>query len=147
MLPFSAHTATGGKAPVLGVGMVTLWVPVHRFHFDSDLVCGEVDMAIRPQLPVQGVDVILGNDLAGSKIWKEGPPLVYVGSVLQVPEEPEGCAKESPTVFPSCAVTQARTKALSEQSELSGQGQSSQAGLSEGQESCKFFFHSFVCIF
>ena len=42
VLPFSAHTATGGKAPVLGVGMVTLWVPVHRVHLDSDLVCGEV---------------------------------------------------------------------------------------------------------
>lgn len=50
MLPFSAHTATAGKAPVLGVGMVTLWVPVHHFHLDSDLVCGEVDTAIHPEL-------------------------------------------------------------------------------------------------
>lgn len=48
MLPFSAYTANSGKAPVLGVGMVTLWVPVHRYHLDSDLVCGEVDIAIRP---------------------------------------------------------------------------------------------------
>lgn len=31
VLPFSAHTATGGKAPVLGVLMVTLWVLVHQF--------------------------------------------------------------------------------------------------------------------
>ncbi|KAK0135738.1 hypothetical protein N1851_028415 [Merluccius polli] len=147
VLPFSAHTATGGKAPVLGVGMVTLWVPVHRVHLDSDLVCGEVDIAIRPELPIQGVDVILGNDLAGSKIWEKGPPLVYVGSVLQVPKEPEGCAKESPEVFSSCAVTRAKSKVLSEQSELSEQGQSFQAGVSEGQGLCKFFFHSFACVF
>lgn len=70
--------------------MVPLSVPVHRFHLDSDLLCGEVDMAICPQLPVPGVDVILGNDLAESKIWKEGPPVVYVGSVMQCPGEPEG---------------------------------------------------------
>lgn len=56
---------------------------------------------------------MLGNDLAGSKIWKQGPPLVYVGSALELPKEPEGCANESPKVFSTCAVTRARSKALS----------------------------------
>lgn len=85
-------------------------------------------------MQIQGVDVILGNGLARSRIWKEDPPLVYVGSVLQVPKEPEGCAKESPKVSSPCAVTRTRSKALSVQSELSEQGQSSQAGVSEGKE-------------
>lgn len=112
ILPFSTRKATGEKAPVLCVGMVTLWVPMHRFQLDSELVCGEVDMAVRSQLPVQGVDVILDNDLAGSRIWKDGPPLVYVGSVLQMLKKSDGCAKEHPKVFSS--VTHARSKALSE---------------------------------
>ena len=43
-----------------------------------------------------------------------------------MPKEPEGCAKESPEVTSPCAVT--RSKALSVQSELPEQGQSSRAG-------------------
>ena len=65
ILPFSTTTATGSKAPVVGVGLIPLLVPVHKFNLFSDLVCGEVDMGVRPKLPIQGIDIILGNDLAG----------------------------------------------------------------------------------
>lgn len=100
-------------------------------------------MAVRSQLPVQGVDVILDNDLAGSRIWKDGPPLVHVGSVLQMLKKSDGCAKEHPKVCSS--VTRAGSKALSEQSEICEQGQLSQAEeLSEGQLSN--FFFPFLCL-
>ena len=32
-------------------------------------------MRVRPQLPIQGIDIILGNNLAGVRVWKDGPPL------------------------------------------------------------------------
>lgn len=51
---------------------------------------------------------MLRNDLAGSRVWKDGPPLFYVGSPLQESEEPDECAKQHPVVFPSCAVRRAR---------------------------------------
>lgn len=71
MLPFLTDTTTGGKSPVLGIWLVPLWVPLHHFQLFHDLLCGEVEMGVCPQLPVQGVDIILGNDLAGARVWKD----------------------------------------------------------------------------
>lgn len=71
MLPFLTVTTTGGKSPVLGIWLVPLWVPLHHFQLFHDLLCGEVEMGVCPQLPVQGVDIILGNDLAGARVWKD----------------------------------------------------------------------------
>lgn len=113
MLPFLTDTTTGGKSPVLGIWLVPLWVPLHHFQLFHDLLCGEVEMGVCPQLPVQGVDIILGNDLAGARVWKDGPPLLCVGSPLQESEEPDESAKKHPEVVSSCAVTWARSKAES----------------------------------
>ena len=44
--------------------MTILTVPLHKMQLVSELVKGEVTIAVRPQLPMDGVDVILGNDLA-----------------------------------------------------------------------------------
>lgn len=35
------------------------------------LMSGEVEVAVRPELPVAGVDMILGNDLAGGRGWPD----------------------------------------------------------------------------
>ena len=40
-------------------------VPLHGVYLKCDLVTGPVIVGIRPSLPVQGVSLILGNDLAG----------------------------------------------------------------------------------
>lgn len=66
------------------------------------------------------VDIILRNDWAGARWWKDVPPLLYVGSPLQESEEPDECVKRHPKVFSSCAVTGALSKAESEQYEVSG---------------------------
>ena len=40
-------------------------------------------MGVRPALPVEGVDIILGNDLAGSRVWaKYSPPQAVSRSPL-----------------------------------------------------------------
>lgn len=56
-------------------------------------------MGVRPQLPIQGIDIILGNDLAGARVWKDSPPLLCVGSPLQDSGEPDECAKQYPVVL------------------------------------------------
>lgn len=42
-----------------------------------------VVVGLRPKLPVKGVDIILGNDLAGDRVWAEAPP---PSVVTHVPE-------------------------------------------------------------
>ncbi|KAL2076463.1 hypothetical protein ACEWY4_027927 [Coilia grayii] len=72
------------------------------------LIIGEVVMAVRPQLPVEGVDVILGNNLAGGRVWANLSPPPVVNTVpLQVVSE---CAEQYPDVFCACAVTRAMTR-------------------------------------
>ena len=42
--------------------------PLHFVHLTSCFVSGEFKIAVRPQLPIAGVDLILGNDLDGGKV-------------------------------------------------------------------------------
>jgi hypothetical protein len=43
-------------------------VPLHRIFLKSDLITGPVIVGVRPTLPVQGVSLLLGNNLAGGKV-------------------------------------------------------------------------------
>ncbi len=63
---------------------------------------------MQSQLPVEGVDLILGNDLAGGKVFLQ-PIFVDTHEVLKelaVRTEP------SPSAFPVCVVTRAQTRNL-----------------------------------
>ena len=42
---------------------------LHRVFLKSDLVSGPVTVRIWPTLPVEGVSLLLGNDLAGERLW------------------------------------------------------------------------------
>ena len=42
-------------------------VPLHSIHLKFDLVTDPVTVGVRLSLPVQGVSIILANDLAASK--------------------------------------------------------------------------------
>ena len=87
--------------------MSVLPVPVHKMSLMCDLVQGDVTIGVRPVLPVHGVDIILGNDLAGSRVWASvaPPPLVTLS--------PAGSSQpdESAVRFPACAVTRAMSRA------------------------------------
>ena len=76
VLPFSSKTHTGETILMQGMGMAVCPVPVHEMSLVSDLVSGEVQMGVRPELPVEGVDVILGNDLCGERVWADQKPNV-----------------------------------------------------------------------
>ena len=48
-------------------------VPLHEVYLNSDLVKGKVTVGVMPDLPVKGVSLILGNDLAGSMVLTPEP--------------------------------------------------------------------------
>ncbi|XP_061597750.1 alpha-taxilin-like [Cololabis saira] len=91
-----------------GMGMQLIPVPLHRMSIVCGLVSGEVVVGVRPELPVEGVDVILGNDLAGDKVWAEAiaPNVVTQVPVSSYPSKQEGKTE----VLPACAVTHAKKK-------------------------------------
>lgn len=97
------------KAAVLveGVGGEYGAVPLHRVFLKSPLVTGVVTIGIMTSLPIKGVTLLLGNDLAGSQV--RVAPVVCVSPCVS--PETEALEREFPSVFPACVVTRARAKA------------------------------------
>ncbi len=103
-LPFSRETYCGSDVLVQGIEMGVVKVPLHTLHIRSDLITGFVKVAVRTQLPVKGVIMIVGNDLAGGKVLP----------IPEVIENPLGAISASSkedvedlTVFPACVITRA----------------------------------------
>lgn len=79
-------------------------MPLHNV-LKSDLVTGLTRIGVRPQLLVEGVSIILGNDLAEGKVF----PCPFVVAKPEVTGQPD-IAAHFPAVFPTCAVTQAQSR-------------------------------------
>jgi hypothetical protein len=108
-LPFSKVSATGEDVLIQGIGMDIISVPLHKIKLKSDLVSGTVVVGVRPELPVKGVTMLLGNDLAGGKVLPD--PIVSHKPCTAVDKE------EEKDIFPACAVTRSMSrKALLEDS-------------------------------
>eukprot|EP00064_Thunnus_orientalis_P021846 superscaffoldBa00006904_g22014 len=107
VLPFSSVTDTGKCVLFRGMGMQLLSAPLHQLVLFSDLVQGVVAMGVWPSLPVPGVAVILGNDLAGAKVWPDVPPLPVVSS-KQLVKNLADLEQNLTEVFPACSVTRAQ---------------------------------------
>ena len=74
-LPFSDVYFTGTNVLIKGVDSTEFTsIPLHNAYLSSDLVSGHVVVGILPWLPFDGVHLLLGIDLAGSKV--EVNPLV-----------------------------------------------------------------------
>ncbi|VDI57685.1 Hypothetical predicted protein [Mytilus galloprovincialis] len=78
-------------------------VPLHRIYLKSDLITGPVIVGVRPNLPVEGVTLLLGNDLARNKVVAE--PIVTSEPVVDV-KSPEDDAE----LYPACVVTRAMAR-------------------------------------
>ena len=109
VLPLSASTDTRTHVLIKGFEMTPLQVPLHRVCLSSELVHGDVVVGVCPSLPIQGISFVLGNDLAGSKVWSNAntvsPPVV--ASLPELPPKPDKWSMRHPDVFPACAVTRA----------------------------------------
>ena len=113
VLPFSQDSDSGDVILVRGMGLKVLSVPVHKFMLDCGLFQGEVSMGVRPALPIEGVHIIVGNGLAGSRVWADVPsPIVTASPVV---DSSDSILLAIPNVFTACAVTRSRARKQDEQ--------------------------------
>lgn len=108
VLPFSSSSHIDRNVLIRGITLQTLSVPLHKFILQSQLVDGEVTMGVRPSLPVEGVDIILGNNLAGESVWPVlSPSPIVTPKSLSAQECREG-------ENASCVVTRSKKRELNE---------------------------------
>ena len=90
VLPFSSQSDTALTVLLQGAELGTFHVPLHKVSLKCGLVTGAVVVGVRPSLPVQGVSLILGNDLAGGQV-------ACVSNVPQDSVSPTVAAEQAPT--------------------------------------------------
>ena len=71
MAHISSQSATGVTVLLQGVELDAFHVPLHKICLRSPLVDDPVVVRVRHSLPVQGVNLILCNDLAGGKVMAD----------------------------------------------------------------------------
>ena len=67
-LPLTENSFIGLNVLISGVEMGVLEVPLHEVNIKSNLINGNIVIGMRPSLPVEGISLILRNDLAGEKV-------------------------------------------------------------------------------
>ena len=95
-------TEMGDFILVQGIEGRIVTVPLHSVFLKSDLVTGQVKVGLMSSLPIKGISLLLGNDLAGGKV------------VLSKPST-EDESNLDIEIFPSCAVTRAMVKKAKEE--------------------------------
>ena len=114
VLPFDSSSATGEEVIASGIENGIVHIPLHKISLCSDIVSGPVVVGVREVLPIKGVSLLLGNDLAGEQVL----PLPKVVSEPVTLSENDLCSEEIPGVFPSCAVTRALAKKMAEKQNI-----------------------------
>lgn len=104
VLPWSDSSACGYNVLLQGIEIGYVPVPLHYMYLQSELVSGRFKVAVQPSLPVKGITLVMGNDIAGG----------LVSPVLEVLDAPEKLAQlnsvELSSVYPACAVTRAQSR-------------------------------------
>ena len=114
VLPLTENSFTGANVLISGVEMGVLEVPLHEVNIKSSLINGNIVIGTRPSLPVEGISLILGNDLAGERVMVDP-------RVVEKPrddEKTEKLAEKFPGIFPASVVTRsmkAKKEAIKEQ--------------------------------
>ncbi|XP_071954190.1 uncharacterized protein [Antedon mediterranea] len=112
-LSFGKSSSTSMTALIRGVGMNVINVPLHKVIIDSELVKGEAIIGVVPELPVKGIDMLLGNDLAGGRVL---PELMINDNLTRTLQESnvlcETGTPDNDWEYPACAVTRAMTQKI-----------------------------------
>ena len=114
VLPLTENSFTGANVLISGVEIGVLEVPLHEVNIKSSLINGNIAIGMRPSLPVEGISLILGNDLAGEKVMVDP-------RVVEKPrddEKMERLAEKFPGIFPASVVTRSmkvKKEAIKEQ--------------------------------
>ena len=97
-IPLSEKSHSGKSVLIQGVECGLVTVPLHQVNLKSDLVSGPVTVGARPSLPIEGMHLILGNDLAGDKVLVN-PVMTEKPEVTTTIDPIED---EIPDLYPSC---------------------------------------------
>ena len=100
---FSEESSSGESVLIQGVECGFVKVLLHHVNLTSDLLSGPVTVGVRSVLPVYGVHLVLGNDLAGDKVVVN--PIVTDKPVLEEVYDP--IIEDVLDLYPACAVTRA----------------------------------------
>ena len=102
VLPFSEESYSGTSVLVSGVGGIQS-IPLHKVVLESKLVpAGVYLVGVCDTLPVNGVSLLLGNDLAGSRVVSN--PCMSDVPVISKDES------DLQDIFPECVVTRATAR-------------------------------------
>ena len=112
-LPFNRQSDTGMTVLLQGVELETFCVPLHKVYLKCNLVNGQAVVGVRPSLPIQGVSLILGNDLAGGRVVAN-PYVSNVPHQDAAVEHVDGVLG----LFPAFAVTRAMAKRAANQKDV-----------------------------
>ena len=127
VLPLDSGMSTGEEVIAQGIEGGFVNVPLHRIYLKSNLISGPVVVGTRPTLPIKGVALLLGNNLAGGRVIAN-PKVTSKPVTLENVEKLE---EDSPGVFPSCAVTRAMAKKAAEEPNANKQSEDILVDLSE----------------
>lgn len=83
---------------------------MHNVILHSDLFEGQVTVAVRPALPIEGITLILGKGVTGGHVWAGVPPPPAVSLVPLVRKQPDENEMNFPEIFSTCAVTRSRAR-------------------------------------
>ncbi|XP_068205624.1 uncharacterized protein [Palaemon carinicauda] len=101
-VPGLEKTFTSDRLVVRSLGgLVT--VPLCRLYLHCGLLARYVTVGVVDELPIRGVDFLMGNDLAGGKVV---PSPIVVDTPLEV------SPVEDPVLYPSCVVQRSRSLAV-----------------------------------
>ena len=103
VLPLSDKTATGKSVLLRVVHLGTFKVPLHEVILKSKFITGPVTVGISPTLPVEGVSLLLGNDLASGKDILS--PIVSDTNEICTSSD-----DKNEHLYPACVVTRAMAK-------------------------------------
>ncbi|KAK0134480.1 Retrovirus-related Pol polyprotein from transposon 412 [Merluccius polli] len=110
-LPFSSVSDTGSVVLIRGIGLQSFPVPLHRIQLFSGFVDGDITIAVRPSLPMEGIDMIIGNNIGRDCVFPEQKsPLPVVMKEVTSSVQTDGCLRDFPEVFTACAVTRAMAR-------------------------------------
>uniref|UniRef100_A0A8C6KSI9 Gypsy retrotransposon integrase-like protein 1 n=1 Tax=Nothobranchius furzeri TaxID=105023 RepID=A0A8C6KSI9_NOTFU len=113
VMTFNESSATGVSVLLTGINGEPISQPLHRIFLSCDLARGYFDVAVCPTLPIAGVTLLLGNDVAGGNVV---PPF----QVLNDPcSDTISCVKEQPGIYPACVITRAQARKQEETLQLS----------------------------
>uniref|UniRef100_A0A672IAI9 Gypsy retrotransposon integrase-like protein 1 n=1 Tax=Salarias fasciatus TaxID=181472 RepID=A0A672IAI9_SALFA len=111
VLPWSEASSCGYSLLLQGIEMGHVPVPLHSVKLRSKLISDQFKVALQHSLPVKGVSLIMGNDIAGGLV----SPVIEVFAPPNKPMCLDTLGEDFPSAFPACVFTRAQSRRLGEE--------------------------------